>query len=125
VYAAVTPTYPCKKRKGGAPSVLVLLGRTSGELKLNVMNVKERQTRVNQNGRIVIPASFRRALGLRPGETVFLRVENDELRLATVRRRLAKARRLIQQYVGPTVSLVDELIARRREDARPESDSHA
>jgi len=84
------------------------------------MDNHESHTRINENGRVVIPASFRRALGIRPGETVVLRIENDELRITTLRQRLAKARRLVRAHVAPTTSLVDELIAERREAARRE-----
>jgi antitoxin PrlF len=84
------------------------------------MDSHESHTRINENGRVVIPASFRRALGIRPGETVVLRIENDELRITTLRQRLAKARRLVRAHVAPTTSLVDELIAERRKAARRE-----
>jgi AbrB family looped-hinge helix DNA binding protein len=80
----------------------------------------ESHTRINENGRIVIPASFRRALHIQAGDTVVLRIENDELRITTLRQRLAKAQRLVRKHVAPTTSLVDELIAERREAARRE-----
>jgi len=82
------------------------------------MKMKERHTRINENGRVVIPAAFRRALGINPGETVVLRLENDELRITTLRQRLAKAQRLVRAHVPPTTSLADELIAERREAER-------
>ena len=47
------------------------------------MNLSESHTRINENGRVVIPASFRRALGIQPGETVVLRIEDNELRITT------------------------------------------
>ena len=84
------------------------------------MKVKERHTRINENGRVVIPASFRRALGIHPGETVVLRLENDELRITTLRQRLAKAQQLVRAHVPPTASLADEIIAERREAERRE-----
>jgi AbrB family looped-hinge helix DNA binding protein len=39
---------------------------------------KERHTRIDKKGRIVIPASFRRALGVKSSEVVVLRPENDQ-----------------------------------------------
>ena len=84
------------------------------------MSAGESLTRINENGRVVIPASFRRALGIRCGDTVVLRIENDELRITTLRQRLAKAQQLVNKHVPPTTSLVDELIAERREAARRE-----
>jgi len=76
--------------------------------------------RVNQNGRVVIPASFRKALGIKAGDEVILRIEDDELRITTMKRRLERAQRRVRQYVKPGVSLADELIAERREAAKRE-----
>lgn len=80
----------------------------------------ETRTRVNENGRVVIPASYRKALGIKAGDEVILRMEDDELRITTMKRRLERARRRIRQYVRPGVSLADELIAERREAAKRE-----
>jgi AbrB family looped-hinge helix DNA binding protein len=80
----------------------------------------ETRTRVNENGRVVIPASYRKALGIKAGDEVILRMEDDELRITTMKRRIERARRRIRQYVKPGVSLADELIAERREAAKRE-----
>lgn len=80
----------------------------------------ETRMRVNENGRVVIPASYRKALGIKAGDEVILRMEDDELRITTMKRRLERAQRRIRQYVKPGVSLVDELIAERREAAKRE-----
>jgi AbrB family looped-hinge helix DNA binding protein len=84
------------------------------------MAITENLTRINENGRVVIPAAFRRALGIQSGDTVVLRIENDELRITTLRQRLAKAQQIVRKHVPSTISLVDELIAERREAARRE-----
>ena len=75
---------------------------------------------VNENGRVVIPAAFRRALGINAGDEVVLRMEDDELRITTLKRRLERAQRLVRKHVKPGASLVDELIAERREEAKNE-----
>ena len=80
----------------------------------------ETRTRINENGRLVIPASFRKALGINIGDEVVLRIENDELRITTLKRRLERAQRLVRKHVKPGASLADELIAERREAARNE-----
>jgi AbrB family looped-hinge helix DNA binding protein len=80
----------------------------------------EARLRVNENGRVVIPASFRKALGINVGDEVVLRIEDDELRITTLKRRVERAQRLVRQHVKPDTSLVDELIAERREAARNE-----
>lgn len=76
--------------------------------------------RVNQNGRIVIPVSFRKELGIKTGDEVILQLHGDELRITTLKHRLARAQRLVRKHVKPGTSLVDELIAERREAARNE-----
>lgn len=80
----------------------------------------EARLRINENGRVVIPASFRKALGISPGDEVILRLDDDELRITTMKRRIERAQRRAQQYVKPGSSLVDELIAERREAAKRE-----
>ena len=80
----------------------------------------ETRARVNENGRVVIPASFRKALGINAGDEVVLRIEDDELRITTLKRRLERAQRRIRRYVKPGRSLVNELLAERREAAKRE-----
>ena len=81
---------------------------------------QETRTRVNENGRVVIPAAFRKAMGIDIGDEVVLRIEDDELRISTLKRRIEQAQRLVRQHVKPGTSLVDELIAERRKAAKRE-----
>ncbi len=81
--------------------------------------MRPEQTRLSENGRIVIPAAFRKALGYEPGETLTLSIEEDGLHIQSVRQQLARAQAIVRKYVNPSRSLSDELIAeRRREVAR-------
>jgi len=77
----------------------------------------ETRQRVNENGRVVIPASFRKALGINLGDEIVLRIEDDELRITTPKRRVERAQRLVRNHAKRGTSLVDELIAERREAA--------
>jgi AbrB family looped-hinge helix DNA binding protein len=81
---------------------------------------QETRTKINENGRVVIPASFRRALGIKVGDEVVLRIEEDELRISTMKRRIERAQRLVRKHLKPGMSVVDEFIAERREAARRE-----
>ena len=83
------------------------------------MTAKTRM-RVNENGRVVIPASFRKRLGIRIGDEVVLRIQGVELRITTLKRSIECAQRLVRKHVKPGTSLVDELISERREAARNE-----
>jgi AbrB family looped-hinge helix DNA binding protein len=68
----------------------------------------------------VIPAAFRKAMGIKAGDEVVLRMEDDELLITTMKRRIERAQRLVRKYVKPGTSLVDELIAERRREAERE-----
>jgi len=81
---------------------------------------QQARTRVGEKGRVVIPASFREALGVKVGDEVELRIEDNELRLSTLRSRLARARQRLRQFIKPGRSLAKELIAERRAAARHE-----
>ena len=85
----------------------------------SVMDLETR-LKITENGRVVIPAAFRKALGINPGDEIILRLDDDELRITTMKRRIERAQRHVRQYVKPGVSLVDELISERREAAKRE-----
>jgi AbrB family looped-hinge helix DNA binding protein len=78
------------------------------------------RTRVAEGGRIVLPAQYRRALGIQVGDEIVLRLEGDELRLLTLRQAIRDAQELIGRYVPAERSLVDELIEERRREAADE-----
>ncbi len=80
---------------------------------------EETRARVNENGRVVIPSSFRKALGIEVGDEVVLRIEDDELRITTQQRRIQRAQRRARQNAKGG-SLVDELLAERRAAAKHE-----
>ncbi|HZM10271.1 MAG TPA: AbrB/MazE/SpoVT family DNA-binding domain-containing protein [Candidatus Limnocylindrales bacterium] len=81
---------------------------------------EETRMRVSQNGRIVIPASYRKALGIDVGDEVVLRLQDNELRITTQQRRIQRAQKRARRYLKPGESLVDELLAERREAAKRE-----
>jgi len=68
---------------------------------------------LGQQGRVVIPADIRRALGLAPGDRLHLHVAGQRLVLARQRDAVVELRRLASA-VPEERSLVDELLAERR-----------
>ena len=46
------------------------------------------RSRIEGKGRVVIPASFRAALGLNIGDEIELRIEDNEIRISTLKSRL-------------------------------------
>ena len=81
---------------------------------------QEVRLKVNENGRVVIPAEFRKALGIEVGDEVVVRLHAHELSITTQQQRIKRAQERARKYVKPGVSLVDELLAERREEARRE-----
>lgn len=79
-----------------------------------------RAVKIVDGGKLVIPASFRRELGIAVGDTVIVEVSDGELRVRSRNAALVNARRMMRQIVPEGVSLVDELIADRRADAARE-----
>lgn len=71
-------------------------------------------------GRLVIPAAFRAALGMKPGDRLTVRLEGNELRIYTYREGIRRAQELVRKHVPEGGSLVDELIAERRAEAAKE-----
>jgi AbrB family looped-hinge helix DNA binding protein len=81
------------------------------------------KTKIGDGGRLVIPAEQRKALGLNPGDTVLLSVENGELRLRSLQESIRRARSLVAKYTGPGGDgrlLSEEFIAERRREAERE-----
>jgi AbrB family looped-hinge helix DNA binding protein len=77
-------------------------------------------TKLGGGGRVVIPAKYRKALGLRPGDEVWLSMEDGDLRLSTRARARKRAQDYVSSLVSPGVSLAGELIRERRKAAAGE-----
>lgn len=74
------------------------------------------------DGRIVIPASVREAMGLKDGGRLYGRLDDGELRLFTPATGARKLQAIIRKFVPEGVSLSEELIRERRAEAEREQD---
>jgi AbrB family looped-hinge helix DNA binding protein len=90
------------------------------EIQAAAPEVFQTRVQVGEGGRIVIPAAFRTALGLKTGDDVLLRLEDGELRIFTPHEAIRKAQELLRPYLPTDRSLADELIAERRAEAARE-----
>lgn len=73
---------------------------------------------MNGNGRLVVPAAVRSALGMEQGGTFVLTVEeNGALRLEPVQAVIARVQDEVGRYIPESVDLAAELSADRRAEA--------
>ncbi len=78
------------------------------------------RVRVDSAGRVVIPAEVRQHLGIEPGQDLILCEDARGIRLNTFEQAVKAAQEAFAPYRVPGVSVVDELIRERREEARRE-----
>ena len=75
------------------------------------------RARIGPGGRLVIPAAQRRELGLEVGDDVILRIEDNELRVSTLRHRIERIQALVHKYNPRGKKLSEALIRDRRAEA--------
>lgn len=80
----------------------------------------ELRTRLGGNGRVVIPAPARHALGIEPGDELIVVVEGREIRLMSLAEAVRRAQDIVGAYGTAGTSMADELIAERREASADE-----
>ncbi len=78
------------------------------------------KTKIGQGGRVVVPAKYRKALDLKPGDDVILVLGDGEVRITTVKQAIRRAQQIVRRYVPEDRDLVSELIKERREEAARE-----
>lgn len=83
-------------------------------------NDPSNEVQVGAQGRLVIPASLRKALNLKPGDRLIARKVGESL---VLERREAIEKRLQDRFrhIPKEVSLVDDLIAERRAEGAKEA----
>jgi AbrB family looped-hinge helix DNA binding protein len=75
---------------------------------------------MTDGGCVVIPAEYRKALGLEPGDELIVALEDGELRLFTLQQAVRRAQAIVRKYIPEGRSLSDELIAERRAESANE-----
>src|ERR1700744_4062625 len=75
------------------------------------------KTRINEQGRIVIPTEIRRKMEIKPGESLLMEVEDGILRIESYRPRIRRIQEEFKQYAKPGGLASEELIAERRQES--------
>lgn len=79
------------------------------------MHIEEYRAKINENGRVVIPAALRQEYGLQAGDEIIFRRGEGQITFTTPRMALKHIQAMVQSYTKGE-SLVDELFKMRRED---------
>jgi AbrB family looped-hinge helix DNA binding protein len=77
--------------------------------------------KVDGRGRVLLPDSLRRALGIAAGDVVTVTLEDGAARLLRLDEAIRRAQTLVRERVGPNRSLVDELLAERAAEGESET----
>jgi AbrB family looped-hinge helix DNA binding protein len=76
--------------------------------------------RINENGRIVIPFRMRRALGIEPGDSVVLSLEDGVLRMEPHRTKVRRIQEELKKFARAGARASEELAEERGEESRIE-----
>jgi AbrB family looped-hinge helix DNA binding protein len=75
---------------------------------------------MNRQGRVVVPAPIRRAMGISGPTDLLFRYEDGRLIVETLDAAVADVQAVVSGFIPSERSLVDELIAERRAEAASE-----
>ena len=73
--------------------------------------------KIIDGGKLIIPAAFRRKLGIDTGDTVVLELGEDGLHVRSLSSAVRRAQEIVREFVPDDVRLADDLIAERRVEA--------
>jgi antitoxin PrlF len=82
------------------------------------MNVQ--RGKMVSGGRLLVPAEFRRTLGLSDGDPLIMEIVGDELRVRSFGANLKRVQERLKKYKPEGYNLSDELIADRRRESELE-----
>ena len=85
--------------------------------------MKAVRTKLGKGGRIIIPTAFRQNLHLETGDDIILHMEDNLIYLTTTEQALRTLQNKVKNYInttGQNISLTDELITMRRNEAKYE-----
>ena len=75
------------------------------------------KTSIGEGGRVVLPSTYRKALGVGVGDEVVVTLEDAGLRIMTLAAAVERSQALVRRYVSGRRSLSRELRRERRRDA--------
>ena len=80
------------------------------------MTIRTIDIKVASNGRMVLPLSVRKAMGLHGEAKVILTIEDDEVRLSPIARGVSRAQALYREH-AKTVRTTNDFLSDRKAEA--------
>ena len=84
------------------------------------MSTMRTSVKLDSAGRLVVPAIYRKIMGMKARDEVMMRLENDELRVFSREVAVERARALVRKYFPGDEPLSDQFISQRRAEAASE-----
>ena len=78
------------------------------------------RAKIVEGGKLVIPATFRREMGIAPGDTVIVELDEGELRVRSLPSAIRRVQERMRELNPDGRILSEELIADRRAEAARE-----
>lgn len=78
--------------------------------------MQEQRIKIGEGGRVIIPALYRRAMGIHPGDDLVVRLQDGELRLFRQAEALKRIRAAVKRGKHKHGG-VDDFLALRRKDS--------
>ena len=74
------------------------------------------RTTVTSNGRIHIPAAYRRSLGLKEGDKVSLQIEEGVLKVITQKQKMEDVQKMVARFDKGSGPMVNDFLSKRKMD---------
>lgn len=82
------------------------------------------RTQMDQHGRLLIPATLRKELNYKPGDTFIVRVIENELRIMSLEKVISNIQEFMSEHINPGASSVEEFLRMKQEDFVNEQKKH-
>jgi len=83
-------------------------------------DMNSQAVKIIDGGKLIIPAAFRRKLGIDTGDTVVVELGEDGLHVRSLSSAVRRAQKLVREFVPDEADSAEELIKDRRAEAEHE-----
>lgn len=79
--------------------------------------MQQQHAKIGEGGRLIIPAAYRKALGLHVGDELIIRLEAGEIRLFRQSQAIQRIRAVAKKHALKRKSYTDDFLTIRKKDA--------